>query len=102
MSALHAKHALFVTSRRGNDTVTFRVGQPTSWDNAQDQHQATLRAQDSAAAGRRPIPRVRHMRRSYPITFAEVRATDRHGRGIGSERHATAIPVPFTAIKRAR
>lgn len=96
------KHALYITSRVKGDTVTFRVGQPTTWNNAIDQYTTTLVAQDSARARRRPMPSVRHMRRSYPIMFAEVRATDRHGRGLGSERHATAIPVPFTALSRGR
>jgi hypothetical protein len=41
--------------------------------------------------------RVRHARRWYRIDFYEVRSTDRHGRGLGSERHATALPVPYRA-----
>src|SRR3954467_13475206 len=96
------KHALYITSPDKAHTATFRAAQPTSWNNAIDQYTTTLVAQDSAHARRRPMPSVRHMRRSYPVAFAEVRATDRHGRGLGSERHATAIPVPFTALSRGR
>lgn len=84
------RHAVFVTTDRG---VTFRVGQPLPtysdaldrWDRL-DRHTA-----DYSGDGR---GYVKHQRRKYRARFAEVRAVDDHGRGLGSERHATAIHVP--------
>lgn len=71
------------------DTITFRVGVPTDWNTAQDRW---LRLDDARIAGNLNI---RYMRRSYAVRFVEVRSTDKHGRGLGSERHWNAIPVPY-------
>lgn len=99
------RHALFATveTPEGPHAVCFRVGKPTTWD------RASARFNRLWAAGAvhphlfeaRPA-RVRHERRWYRVRFMEVRAVDRHGRGLGSERHATAIPVPYRAVARGK
>lgn len=87
---LYAVYANAV-SRKG-DRLSFRVGLPVSWDRAQDRW---LRLDDRRLAGR--ARRVRWNRRHYTVTSYEVRMVDRNGRGIGSERHALAFPVPYRA-----
>jgi len=106
------KHAVYLTvklaavahdGRPREDHVTFRIGQPVSLDAAHKRHQ---RLQDRAVL-RKLAHRIRHARRWYTTAASdwywfEVRAVDKHGRGLGSERHATAIPVPYRAIRIAR
>jgi hypothetical protein len=98
------RHAVYATAKlqvrdpsaRGGvrvDAVCFRVGQPTTLENAHERWDRLFPAPRRAA-------RVRHARRWYRIEFYEVRECDRHGRGLGSERHATAIPVPYVAAQR--
>lgn len=88
------RHAVYATCRIAGETVTFRIGQPTDWARAQARWERLY-----------PKPmilgRIRHARRWYRAAFLEVRATDRHGRGLGSERHERAIPLPYRAFKRA-
>lgn len=85
------RHALFAVTPSG---LAFRVGRPVKWDRAVARW---YRADDRRRAGR--AFRVRHDGRSYPVAAFEVRAVDRDGRGLGSERHAFAFPVPFRAMR---
>lgn len=89
------KHAVYATTvdRRG-ERQTFRVGQPVKWDTAI----ARWTRLDSARLGGKK-PAVRANRRQYRVEFYEVRAVDRHGRGLGSERHGIAHPVPYRTVK---
>ncbi len=95
------RHAVYVTVKlRDGSAVTFRVGQPTNWHRASARwHRLDARR----AAGR--VQTVRHDGRRYPLDTArgcvEVRAVDAHGRGLGSERHALAFPVPYRALRVA-
>lgn len=83
------RHAVFATAPNG---VTFRIGQPTDWHGAQDRWVRLTNGRSR---------RLRHARRWYPLPRVrfEVRATDRHGRGLGAERHERAIPVPYRAVR---
>ena len=74
------------------DSVTFRVGQPADLDTAMSRHDRLAGTGADFKHGK-----VRANRRSYPIAFYEVRTCDRHGRGLGSERHWSAQPVPYRA-----
>lgn len=95
--------AVFATAidSRG-EQVTVRVGKPTA------QHIADarwLRLDDrriDARVGNRPMPVVHHNRRQYTVQFFEVRTTDRHGRGLGSERHWNAQPTKYIQTRSGR
>jgi len=89
------RHAVYATCRVGSESVTFRIGRAVDWDRAQ----ARWARLHPLAVNR---GRVRFHRRWYPVSFMEVRGVDRHERGLGSERHHRAIPVPYLAFKRAR
>lgn len=83
------RHAVYAVTTAG---VTFRVGLPVDWHTAQARW---LRLDDRRRAGR---VRVRHMRRWYTVQALEVRSADKHGRSLAhTERHATALPVPYRA-----
>lgn len=84
------KHAVYAVT----GTETFRVGLPVDWRAAQARW---LRLDDRRRAGKRL--RVRWMRRHYRVRFFEVRTVDYHGRGLGSERHGLAFPVPYRACR---
>lgn len=87
------RHAVYANTSEG---VTFRIGRPVSWDAAVARW---YRLDDTRREG---IPhRVRHERRWYSVESFEVRAVDRHGVGLGSERHARAIHIPYIALLRA-
>lgn len=92
---MRSRHAVYVTPANG---PTFRVGQPVDWSTAQARWQ---RLDDRRLLGR--TQRVRFDGRRYPVAmsrgFIEVRAVDDHGRGLGSERHERAFPVPYRAIR---
>jgi hypothetical protein len=92
------KHAVYATTTQG---VTFRVGQPTTWQQAQDRW--TRLANRAGGFGGQPKRRVRvrHDGRLYVAEHFEVRAVDRHGRGLGAERHALAMIAPYRAVKSA-
>lgn len=99
-------HALFATAQMPDgETITFRVGQP-----ARSYPTALARWTRLWAAGaidhgqRNPLARarVRYARRWYRVMFMEVRATDKHGRGLGRPDHLHCIPVPFRAAQRIR
>lgn len=84
-------HAVYAICKQPNGgTVSFRVGLAVDWNTAQARWQ---RLDNRRIAGRRPI--VKANRRQYVVDFYEVRAVDRHGRGLGAERHATALTVPY-------
>lgn len=89
------RHALYAraTSRKGD--ATFRVGQPVDWDLAIDRH---TRATNNLIRA----PYIRHQRRKYRVKFYEVRSVDEHGRGLGREDHALAIPVHGNRQHRIR
>lgn len=102
-------HALFATVESGDpsgETITFRIGQPARTFGAALARYGRLWADGAIDHGKgpgycRPV-RVRYARRWYRVRFMEVRATDRHGRGLGSERHGRAIPVPYRAAEVIR
>jgi hypothetical protein len=91
-----SKHAVFATcTDRTGERATFRVGRAVDWDRAQ--------ARWSRLYPHRAIQgRVRYARRWYAVDFMEVRAVDRHERGLGSDRHERAIPVPYLAHSQPR
>jgi hypothetical protein len=98
------KHAVYATTpvMRDGTRVTFRVGQPVH----QDRADARWMRLDNRKGGwegvdRRPVT-VKHDGRSYPVEHLEVRATDTHGRGLGAARHATALTVPYRALRSAK
>ena len=84
-------HGVFVTCNlpEGGD-ITFRVGQPVSLFTADDRYERLYQMRNHF--------RIHYMRRSYTPRFIEIRSTDKHGRGIGSERHGKAIAVPYAAV----
>jgi len=93
-------HALFATCQTPEGTITFRVGQPT-----RDWAGALARWHRLWAAGAiHPSPlakaRIRYACRWYTVKFMEVRAVDRHGRGLGRPDHLNCIPVPYRAAQR--
>lgn len=99
------QHAVYAVAHVGRDrrglgrgqTVAFRVGQPVDREAAQKRW---TRLDDRRRAGRRPF--VRWSRRKYVVAFFEVRAVDYHGRGLGSQRHSDAFPVPYRALGCAK
>lgn len=86
------RHALYANTDTG---LTFRVGQPVKWDRA---IQRWYRLDDRRRFHARTHT-IRHDGRTYTVESFEVRATDPHGRGLGSPRHALAFPVPFRLCK---
>lgn len=91
------KHAVYAnTSARNGERLTFRVGLPVDWNTAQDRWNRL----DKRRASR--TIHVRNMRRTYRVDSLEVRAVDYNGRGLGSDRHSLAFPVPYRAAKLAR
>ncbi len=84
------RHANYLTcDLPEGGTITFRAGQPTDLVTAINRHYERL---DKSGVV------IRYMRRQYRVRFAEVRATDKHGRGLGSERHSQAIAIPYKAV----
>lgn len=77
------------------EPVSFRVGQPTTDARAYARWERLSPTADPAAQRA-----IRHERRLYRPAFYEVRAVDKHGRGLGSERHATALAVPYRAVSK--
>jgi hypothetical protein len=92
------KHAVYAIHRLpAGGSVGFRIGQPVEWVPALSRWD---RLDTRRINGRRPV--VRANRRQYPIDFLEVREVDRHGRGLGSERHTSALQVPYRAVRVTR
>lgn len=91
-----------VDTNDGTQTLTFRVGQPTTRDRANARWARLWEAGAIDNGQRKPLAtaRVRYGRRWYRVRFMEVRAVDRHGRGLGRQDHAAAIPVPYRAVQR--
>jgi len=87
------RHAVYANTSEG---ITFRVGSPVSWSRAVARW---YRLDDARREGR--TFRVRHERRFYAVGSFEVRAVNRHGVGLGSDRHGRAIPVPYIRIRPA-
>lgn len=93
---MNSKHAVYANCRDlAGERATFRVGQPVGWGAAQDRW---LRLDDGRRANRCQV--VGANRRRYLVESYEVRAVDRHGRGLGSKRHGSAIPVPYRSLSR--
>lgn len=100
---MQSKHAVFATvkmpgrkaGRIVEDSLTFRLGQPTTWDKAISRWDRL----DRRRMGRGL--KVKHDGRSYPVAFVEVRATDRVGRGLGQPRHEQAMPKPLRRDHRS-
>lgn len=93
------RHALFAVVE---GHFAFRVGQPTTWGNAQ---QRWSRADDRRVGAnghkRRACTVLGPFGASYPVMAFEVRAVDAKGGGLGSVRHALAVPVPYRALRTA-
>lgn len=86
------KHALFATTKdRTGRSLTFRVGQPVDWGRAIQRYD---RLDRKLFIDRRKF-RVRHDGRRLPVAYFELRAVNQDGRGLGSDRHTLAFPVPF-------
>lgn len=91
-----SKHAVYANCRDlSGDRATFRIGAPLAWGAAQDRW---LRLDDARRAKREQV--VNANRRRYLVESYEVRSVDRHGRGLGSDRHASAIPVAYRSLSR--
>lgn len=90
----NSRHAVFAIADvpEGPHALSFRVGQPVSWDVAQDRF---ARLYGRRFAGRAQT--VRHDGKRYKVRNYEVRAVDQFGRGLGSDRHKLAFPVPYRA-----
>lgn len=95
MRALYATCELSNMGRTAK-TVTFRIGLPASDAVITARHQRFDRAQYH---NRRRLA-VMHNGRSYPVRShcLEIRDTDSDGRGLGAERHHTAVKVPVGAL----
>lgn len=76
---------------------TFRLGQPMAGLDTADARWA--RVDDRRRDGR--DQRVRFDGKSYRVEWVENRSVDNHGRGLGSERHGLAMPVPYRALRMA-
>ena len=97
----HAVYAITDNVKHG-EHIAFRVGQPTDWNTAQLRYERLYcRSRGNLGLGdARPV-KVRHDGRLYNVKDFEVRAVDRFGRGLGSERHATALITPYRAVRSA-
>lgn len=96
-SIVTSKHAVYVTAEDFlGERVTFRVGLPTDWHTAQDRW---LRLDDQRRG--RGLT-IRYGGRLYAAHACEVRSVDRHGRGLGSQRHAEAVNVPYKIVRPGR
>lgn len=97
------RHAVYAITGSPDPTerVAFRVGQPTDWNTAQARYERLYSRQRGLGQPARKV-RVRHDGRIYSATTFEVRAVDKHGKGLGSARHATAIIAPYRAVRSAK
>lgn len=98
------KHAVYVTCDTRHGQITFRVGQPVSWNLAQARWSRIADRLDGFNGHvKRPVT-IRHDGRRYCACkfWVEVRPVDAHGRGVGSERHTLAFPVPYRAMTTAK
>lgn len=95
---MNSKHALFAATEAG----TFRIGLPTTLNNAMDRWQRADDRLNGFNGHARRACNVLGFASSYPVRFFEVRAIDpRTGKGLGSLRHDVAVPVPFRALRTA-
>lgn len=96
------RHAVYATciDRRG-ERLTFRVGLPVEWNTAIARWYRLDNWRTGREGARLRELLVRWSRRQYRVLHFEVRAVDRHGRGLGSDRHALAFPVPYRLCRSA-
>lgn len=90
-------YAVYATCQTRVNRRTFRIGSPVPMGHAYARHGRLDRMHYNNkrrlgvfAAGRKT---------PYIVAFLEVRQVDALGRGLGSERHATATPVLTGAIR---
>lgn len=98
------RHAVYVTCEtKQGDRITFRVGQPTDWRTAGERWQRLADRQQGFNGVPARAIRVRFDGKTYTARRAciEVRSVDSFGRGLGADRHHTAFPVPYRAVKSA-
>lgn len=97
------RHAVYVITdnTKTGEHIAFRVGQPTTWDKATARNDRLFARRAGIGMPKRPV-KVKHDGRTYTARWFEVRAVDKHGRGLGSERHATAIIAPYRAVRSAK
>jgi hypothetical protein len=87
------RHAVFATvHERDGTTATFRVGLPQLG-------QAAWYRWDRLSRDGSPLSRgfILYRGRKLPVKFYEVRAVDRYGRRLDSNRSDQVIPVPYRA-----
>lgn len=96
------KHAVYANCiDAAGETLTLRIGLPIEWDFAINRwYRLDDRLRGYNGKPSRRI-RVRYNRRWYTVDSLEVRSVDRHGRGLGSERHELAFPVPYRLVRSA-
>lgn len=96
------RHAVYATciDHRG-ERLTFRVGLPVAWDLAIARWYRLDNWRTGFGGARQRRLLVRWARRQYRVLHFEVRSVDRHGRGLGSDRHALAFPVPYRLCRSA-
>ncbi len=98
------RHAVYIVTDnvKTGEHIAFRVGQPTDWDKAQARNERLYDRRNGAqGVPARPV-KVKHDGRVYTARWFEVRSVDKHGRGLGSERHMTAIIAPYRAVRSAK
>lgn len=92
------KHALYATARTPSGfPLTFRVGQPVDWNTA---IQRWDRLDNRRLRGKRQT--IRNARKDYTVEHFELRAVDSNGRGLGSDRHTLAFPIPYRQCRTTR
>lgn len=99
------KHAVFANCRvpglAGETRATFRVGQPTDLTTAGNRwYRLDNRRTGWEGVPKRPVF-VQYGLVQWPVHSLEVRAVDSDGTGLGSERHARAIRLPYRAVRSA-
>lgn len=95
----HAVYAITDNVKYG-EHIAFRIGQPVNWNSAVSRYDRLYCRHQGINCPSRPV-KVKHDGRVYRVQTFDVRAVDRHGRGLDSERHATAIVAPYRAVRSA-
>jgi hypothetical protein len=100
MTDKHAVYANCVSST--GHSLTFRVGLPIDWSSAQERWYRLddLRRGMNGQTAR--SIRIWWNRHRYTVESFEVRSVDYNGRGLGSERHERAFPVPYRLLRKGK